>query len=843
MGSRRRECDSRRNRRRDGVRSRCVACESLEPRLALSAAPFAPDIRPSLSAEAEPAVDLSVQVGGPLDLQAGDAAEFSVTVSNGGTETPTAGRLILHLPDELQLTRVDRPGNEAFTLDGRRLDIELGDLPGTGQTVFVLGGTIDSAADRAVNFSATVVSGTSEADLSNNFATLLVDIAPDSDPVAAPTAVDLASASDSGPSAADNITNASTLTVDVAGVQPGAFVQVLVNGTPAGSTTAAGSTASVEIGNPAIEADGIYLITAQQRVDEQSSPSATPLLVIVDRTAPVPLEPAVPNTIAVDQQIHVDFFHSEEDDGLSYNMVDGPITATVNPSTGLFKWKPTASEAGEHNLRIRAGDAAGNFTEVGDTILVTSSFDAGIRLEATNSEGVPVETLSVGSTFDLRVFAQDLRAGSPLGVFSAYVDLTFDPLRLKPVGPDPFEYGPDFNHGRSGEIARPGLIDELGAFQSKFEPTNLDEQLLAIVRFEVVTAGDTSISSRFASEIGHGIALFGAQAETPPNRTNYTTASIRAVDNLLARNDFLVMDEDAVIALDVLANDRSPDRPNLTILSVTAPSVGEASVSANGRSIEYRPPLNQTGLAILTYTALDGSGAESIATVTVAILPVNDPPVASDDTFYVSPGSSDNLLDILANDNAGPDPGDRFNLVSVTQATAGGTVTVDTSDGVVIRYAPEPGFRGREFFSYTIRDAQGATAVGTVAVNVVPERARLQNAALPEDVDGNGRIEPIDALRIINDLNRFGTSDLVIERFELQSPPFYDVTGDDLISPLDALRVINFLNRNGLPSGEAGERRASRPAAFMPLSPGDGPLPQPMRARDSENRERRLELE
>lgn len=77
------------------------------------------------------------------------------------------------------------------------------------------------------------------------------------------------------------------------------------------------------------------------------------------------------------------------------------------------------------------------------------------------------------------------------------------------------------------------------------------------------------------------------------------------------------------------------------------------------------------------------------------------------------------------------------------------------------------------------------------------------NADLPADVDGNGRVEPVDALRIINYLNKNQSGPLTVGVL-LENA--IDTNNDGLIAPIDALTVINVLNRMQRPtSGSAKE--------------------------------------
>ena len=72
------------------------------------------------------------------------------------------------------------------------------------------------------------------------------------------------------------------------------------------------------------------------------------------------------------------------------------------------------------------------------------------------------------------------------------------------------------------------------------------------------------------------------------------------------------------------------------------------------------------------------------------------------------------------------------------------------------------------------------------------------------DVDANGSVQALDALRIINEIARRGTRILAGSN---QITNFFDTTDDGAISPLDALRVINEIARRNHASG-AGEGAA-----------------------------------
>ncbi len=81
------------------------------------------------------------------------------------------------------------------------------------------------------------------------------------------------------------------------------------------------------------------------------------------------------------------------------------------------------------------------------------------------------------------------------------------------------------------------------------------------------------------------------------------------------------------------------------------------------------------------------------------------------------------------------------------------------------------------------------------------------NSALPEDVNGDHSVTPIDALLIINDLNRNGSRWLGGTTRPATSP-YLDVDNNTYVTALDALIVINYLN--ALPQGEGEYAWAAR---------------------------------
>jgi hypothetical protein len=195
-------------------------------------------------------------------------------------------------------------------------------------------------------------------------------------------------------------------------------------------------------------------------------------------------------------------------------------------------------------------------------------------------------------------------------------------------------------------------------------------------------------------------------------------------DDPVAADDTVATDEDVSVLIDVLANDTDIDGDTLSVASVTQPANG--LLVNNGTSVTYIPNPNFNGTDSFTYVASDGNGGTSTATVNLTINPVNDDPVAADDTAATDEDVPVSIS-VLSNDT--DVDGDPLTVISVTQP-ANGTAT---NNGTDVTYAPNPNFNGTDSFTYTVSDGNGGsdTAVVSVTVNPVNDSPTLDISADP----------------------------------------------------------------------------------------------------------------
>lgn len=199
--------------------------------------------------------------------------------------------------------------------------------------------------------------------------------------------------------------------------------------------------------------------------------------------------------------------------------------------------------------------------------------------------------------------------------------------------------------------------------------------------------------------------------------SNLATVSI-AVDNVndapVALNDSYSTSEDGALnvpAPGVLGNDSDADGNPLTALIAVGPANGSLILNADG-SFTYTPNANFNGSDSFTYRASDGTLQSNIATVSITVSAVNDVPDAVNDSASVAEDSSNNIINVLANDTD-PD-GNTLSIIAVTQPANGSVV----NSGTDAAYTPNANFTGTDTFSYTVSDGNGGTDTATVTVSV-----------------------------------------------------------------------------------------------------------------------------
>jgi surface-anchored protein len=255
-------------------------------------------------------------------------------------------------------------------------------------------------------------------------------------------------------------------------------------------------------------------------------------------------------------------------------------------------------------------------------------------------------------------------------------------------------------------------------------------------------------------------------------------------DRPIAINDSYNVLINSATDLDVLANDSDVEdgASSGTIEIVSQPQGGSVSVQAG--KIRFTPNLSRLGTDQFSYRIIDSNGAASdVATVG---LNLSEVPLTNSDSFSIAKNST-YRANVLANDQFLISP---LNSGSLAVAAVSPTGTAVVENGRVL-ITPATGYVGAVTFTYTLTNSLGVLSPATsVTVNVLDRG--FQNPIQRHDVNGDWYVSAIDALIIINELNRRGARPLDV--LSDATPPFFDVNGDFAINAIDALSVINFLN-------------------------------------------------
>jgi hypothetical protein len=243
-----------------------------------------------------------------------------------------------------------------------------------------------------------------------------------------------------------------------------------------------------------------------------------------------------------------------------------------------------------------------------------------------------------------------------------------------------------------------------------------------------------------------------------------TALTVPASSGLLAGDTDVDGDPLAVTGFTV-AGDPAVYSPGDT---ATIAGVGGLTINADG-SYSFVPAPNYNGpVPVASYTVSDGRGGTDQGTLTLSVTPVNDPPVAVDDTG-TTPEDTSLSGNVLTNDSD-PDTDDTLTVVGfsvngnsfiagATTTLPQGTITINADGSYVL--VPATNYTGPvPVITYVVADESGATTTATLTLNVTPVNdppvAIDDNAATQQDTPLSGNV-------INNDSDVDGDTIVVIE--------------------------------------------------------------------------------
>lgn len=688
-----------------------------------------------------------------------------------------------------------------------------------------------------------------------------------------PSGIDLLDDSDTGMSSEDNLTNLNNtpekaLQFLVSGVVSGAEVRLYASDTLIGSAVATGTEVVVTTNSSVALSDGEYDITATLVFDSIEGEESESLQIVIDTTAPAVISTLPVEIVNQDESFTYDPASADEGGtGMVYSLVDAPEEMSIDSATGEIEWPLTSIQTGPEEFTILLTDSAGNFvsqivnlTVLGDIPVLPDQYtleeDDSLTVDASagvlandgdNDSGELTSTLVTGPIHGTLTFKQD-------GSFTYVPDANY-------FGEDSFTYRAADNVG-TGNVAKVTIVvtplpddpsptvDSYAVDEDSVLTVDVDSGVLAndidVDNDELTATVDTGPTSGTLQLNSDGSFSYTPAADffgedsfsytvsdgTTTSDPVVVTLTVNPLEDVpLATDDSYGVDEDGSLAVaaasGVLANDSDADGDTLSVTLDVGPTDGTLTLEEDG-SFTYVPDADFFGTDTFTYLVSDGT-SESQAVVTISVEGQPDAPSAIDDDFSVLIDDPEQTLDVLGNDTSDPDDDEALTVISITQGSEGGTVSI-SSDGLSILYTPSSGFEGTETFTYTIEDEDELTSTATVTVDVSEATNSVLSGFVYVDANGDGvrDEEETGVPGVLVTLTGTTTSDVEITRtaltlddgsyvFEELAPGTYQLTesqptalndgtdstesedatvGDDVISELVLTGLNEFVENN-----------------------------------------------
>jgi len=199
-------------------------------------------------------------------------------------------------------------------------------------------------------------------------------------------------------------------------------------------------------------------------------------------------------------------------------------------------------------------------------------------------------------------------------------------------------------------------------------------------------------------------------------------------------------DEDTSLSITLTGSD--PDDDTISFLIATPPSYGV--LTGSPPQVTYTPTNDYSGPDAFTFKTSDGALESAEATVAITVNPVNDAPVADNQSVT---NAEDQAFDIIL---SGADlEGNPITFQVVGGPGFGAVGEIQTN---VVRYTPDADFYGEDSIRFVANDGALSSATATVTITVLPvndapvsdaqslsveEDGSLSVVLLGHDVDGD----------------------------------------------------------------------------------------------------------
>ena len=372
-----------------------------------------------------------------------------------------------------------------------------------------------------------------------------------------------------------------------------------------------------------------------------------------------------------------------------------PVVTSVIPDQGTQGDNLTVTISGDNFVDTLA-------VSFGEGILVDFSIDGATQITANI-------TISAGAVAGPR----DVAVTNPYGTDILTGGFTVQPINSPPVALDDSH---TTDEDGALMVEAPGILGN---------DTDADGDPVVAVLVEEPSNGVLSLepdgSFTYTPHLNfYGADSFSYQAFDGNAHSGNATVSITVNpvnDAPVAAADSFNVDEDGTLAEPgpgVLDNDADVEGDTLSVALVSDVSHGTLTLGSDG-SFTYAPSPDFHGIDSFTYHAFDGTDYSSPATVSLNVLPVNDAPVAVNDSYSVDEDATLTIAapGVLANDS--DIDGDPLAAILIS-GPAHGTLSPN-GDGSFV-YSPEADYHGSDSFAYRAYDGALHSETAIVSIEV-----------------------------------------------------------------------------------------------------------------------------
>ncbi|WP_416311187.1 retention module-containing protein [Pseudomonas sp. W03] len=681
-------------------------------------------------------------------------------------DTPVSGRLRANDPD------------------GNPLRFDLGEAPRNGAVVVNADGTYTYTPGQNFNGNDSFTVVVSDGQGGRDTITVNVGVNPVND---APEAANdgPAAVTEDTPATGNVLTNDHDVDGDALTVTGFSF---------GGNNYAAGQTASVSgVGSLVINTDGSFTFTPAQNYngpvpsatytvsDGRLSDTAQLNFGDVSPVNDAPVTAGQSQTTAEDTPISGQIVATDVDqDTLNYTLKPGTEpahgTLVLNPATGEYTYTPSKDYNGTDSFTVVVSDGKGGSVESVVNIEVTPVNDAPVAEDQskTTAEDTAISDKIVATDVDQDTLSFTLKSGA---------EPKHGTLELDPVTGE-YTYTPAKDYNGTDTFTVVVSDGKGGSVESvvNIEVTPVNDAPVAEDQSKT-TAEDTAVSDKIVAtdvdqdtlsftlksgaEPKHGtLELNPATGEytyTPAKDYNGTDTftvvvsdgkggSVESVVNIevtpvndapVAEDQSKTTAEDTAVSDKIVATDVDQDTLSFTLKSGAEPKHGTLELNPATGEYTYTPAKDYNGTDTFTVVVSDGKGGSVESVVNIEVTPVNDAPIAEDQ-------SKTTAEDTAVSDKIVATDVDQDTLSFTLKSGAEpkhGTLELNPATGEYT-YTPVKNYNGTDSFTVVVSDGQGGSVESVVNIEVTPVNdapvAEDQSKTTAEDTPISGQIVATD---------------------------------------------------------------------------------------------------